>query len=166
MVNEELKQDLEQYANENSNFPSDDPPIGSTMTTLEQLTSGQDIYSESQSGIKQISDGLIGYDTVEEVLSRGNLNESEVNAVKILMLKDIRRQEMAGQKISKKHYKLINEMETEGGKASMLSIMLSGSVNGGFWETFISGVMGHAYKIVKKSFGFGGKQQQNNFNQQ
>ena len=58
-------------------------------------------------------------------------------------------------------------MATEGGKASLLSIMLSGSINGGFWETFISGVMGRAYKIVKSAFGFGGrKQQQSEFNQQ
>ena len=161
MVNEELRQDLEEYANENSSFG------GQTMTTLEQLTSGQDVYGESQSGIKQISDGLTGYKSVEDALSRGNLSEPKVLAVQTMLLKDIRRQEMSGVKLSGKHYKLINQMATEGGKASLLSIMLSGSINGGFWETFISGLMGRAYKIVKSAFGFGGrKQQQSEFNQQ
>ena len=101
MVNEELRQDLEEYANENSSFG------GQTMTTLEQLTSGQDVYRESQSGIKQISDGLTGYKSVEDALSRGNLSEPKVLAVQTMLLKDIRRQEMSGVKLSGKHYKLI-----------------------------------------------------------
>ena len=96
MVNEELRQDLEEYANENSSFG------GQTMTTLEQLTSGQDVYGESQSGIKQISDGLTGYKSVEDAL-RGSLSEPKVLAVQTMLLKDITRQRCPG-KTLRKHY--------------------------------------------------------------
>lgn len=159
MVNEELRQELEQDANESVQFTS-------SMTTLEQLTSGQDIYGEGQSYVKQISEGLTGYNTVEEALARGNLTEDEVIAVKNLMLRDIRRQELSGKPIQGKHYKLITQMATEGGKASLLTIMTSGSKNAGFWETFVSGITGRAYRMMKQAFSFGKNKQSNEFQQQ
>ena len=129
---------------------------GEAPSTLRKLTSPLEVSGEGYNAPQQISNALTLQETVESNFYSGHISADKQYAVKLLMLKEFERKKMKGIGLDPNMYKLYPAIDTMGGKAALLELQTSNSIDGIYAYTFIEGITGNVKRAFRSMFG-GGK---------
>lgn len=122
-------------------------------TTMERLMNPQDVNSEGYNAVKQISEGLILNDSIENALHSGQLTEKRQKGIKLVFAKEFERKKLRGLSLDEKHFPSFNGLETIGAQMGLLEIKSSNSLGGTYSENLITGVTGQVVRSMKKWLG-------------
>ena len=133
---------------------NENEPTGyDSPTSIEKLTSIQDLDNQGLNTVKQISEGLTLNDSVENTLLSGHLSPKRQMGVKLFLHKEFERSKVLNEDMDDEHFKLFNGVKTMGGKLAILEIKTSNSLEGTYSENLISGVTGNVMRSMRRWLG-------------